>query len=96
VRFLPTSTFVRRLATAAVYIVVGGFATAQDAPLKVAVYDVPPYRMSTPTVRLVASASICGVAQMEEILKGIERKGYDAAIGAIMITPGRLARVDLS
>ena len=33
---------------------------------------------------------------MEEILKGLERKDYDAAIGAITITPARLARVDFS
>jgi polar amino acid transport system substrate-binding protein len=36
------------------------------------------------------------VTQMEEILKGLERKDYDAAIGAITITPARLARVDFS
>ena len=33
---------------------------------------------------------------MEDILKGLERKDYDAAIGAITITPARLARVDFS
>ena len=59
----------------------------------------------------MASASTCGaasaeslgreyplvpVAQMEAILKGLERKDYDAAIGAITITPARLARVDFS
>ena len=36
------------------------------------------------------------VTQMEDILKGLERKEYDAAIGAITITPARLARVDFS
>jgi ABC-type amino acid transport substrate-binding protein len=36
------------------------------------------------------------VAQMEAILQGLERKDYDAAIGAITITPARLARVDFS
>jgi polar amino acid transport system substrate-binding protein len=36
------------------------------------------------------------VAQMEDILKGLERREYDAAIGAITITPARLARVDFS
>ena len=33
---------------------------------------------------------------MEAILEGLERKDYDAAIGAITITPARLARVDFS
>ena len=33
---------------------------------------------------------------METILAGLERKDYDAAIGAITITPERLARVDFS
>jgi ABC-type amino acid transport substrate-binding protein len=33
---------------------------------------------------------------MEDILNGLERKDYDAAIGAITITPARLARVDFS
>ena len=33
---------------------------------------------------------------MEAVLEGLERKDYDAAIGAITITPGRLARVDFS
>ena len=33
---------------------------------------------------------------MEDILHGLERKDYDAAIGAITITPARLARVDFS
>ncbi len=33
---------------------------------------------------------------MEAILQGLERNDYDAAIGAITITPGRLARVDFS
>ncbi|HZZ23040.1 MAG TPA: transporter substrate-binding domain-containing protein, partial [Roseiarcus sp.] len=36
------------------------------------------------------------VAQMEDVLQCLERKDYDAAIGAITITPARLARVDFS
>ncbi len=67
--------------------------------------------MSSPTARSMASASTCGaaslrvsgreyhlvpVAQMEAILQGLERKDYDVAIGAITITPARLARVDFS
>jgi ABC-type amino acid transport substrate-binding protein len=43
VRSLAAPTFVRSLATALVYLLFAGFAVAQDAPLKVAVYDVPPY-----------------------------------------------------
>ena len=110
-RLLPAPTFVRRLATVLFYLVFGGFAVAQDAPLKVAVYDVPPYGHVEPdgsidglSVDLWRRAAetlgrqyhLVPVTQMEEILKGLERKDYDAAIGAITITPARLARVDFS
>src|ERR1700727_1861637 len=88
-----------------------GFAAAQDAPLKVAVYDVPPYGhveadgsvdgLSVDLWRRAAESlgreyHLIPVTQMEDILKGLERKDYDAAIGAITITPARLARVDFS
>jgi polar amino acid transport system substrate-binding protein len=111
VRSLPAPTFVRRLATVVVYLVFAGFAAAQDAPLKVAVYDVAPYGHVEPdgsidglSVDLWRRAAetlgrkyhLVPVTQMEEILKGLERKDYDAAIGAITITPARLARVDFS
>src|SRR5271156_6517736 len=111
VRFLAALTFVRRLAIALVSLVFAGFAAAQDAPLKVAVYDVPPYGHVEPdgsvdglSVDLWRRAAeslgreyhLVPVTQMEEILKGLERKDYDAAIGAITITPARLARVDFS
>ena len=110
-RLLPAPTFVRRLATVLFYLVFGGFAVAQDAPLKVAVYDVPPYGHVEPdgsidglSVDLWRRAAetlgrqyhLVPVTQMEEILKGLEQKDYDAAIGAITITPARLARVDFS
>ena len=36
------------------------------------------------------------VSQMETILAGLERSEFDVAIGAITITPERLARVDFS
>src|ERR1700760_922370 len=36
------------------------------------------------------------VSQMDVLLTGLERGEFDAAIGAITITPGRLARVDFS
>ena len=103
--------FIRRLATALVFAFLGALAAAQDAPLKVAVYDVPPYGHVEPdgsidgvSVELWRRAAeslgrqyhLVPVAQMEEILKGLERKDYDAAIGAITITPARLARVDFS
>src|SRR3984957_11859405 len=108
---LATPTFVRRLAIALVSLVFAGFAAAQDAPLKVAVYDVPPYShvepdgsidgLSADLWRRAAESlgrkyHLVPVAQMEEILKGLEQKDYDAAIGAITITPARLARVDFS
>jgi len=94
-----------------VYLVFAGFAVAQDAPLKVAVYDVPPYGhvepdgsidgLSADLWRRAAESlgrkyHLVPVTQMEEILKGLEQKDYDAAIGAITITPARLARVDFS
>jgi ABC-type amino acid transport substrate-binding protein len=108
---LATPTFVRRLATGLVSLVFASFAAAQDAPLKVAVYDVAPYGHVEPdgsidglSVDLWRRAAeslgreyhLVRVTQMEEILKGLERKDYDAAIGAITITPARLARVDFS
>src|ERR1700733_4892559 len=48
VRSLAAPTFVRRLAIALVSLVFATFAAAQDAPLRVAVYDVPPYRHVEP------------------------------------------------
>jgi ABC-type amino acid transport substrate-binding protein len=110
-RFLPAPNLVRRLTAALVFLVLAGFAAAQDAPLKVAVYDVPPYGhvesdgsidgLSVDLWRRAAESlgrqyHLVPVTQMEEVLKGLERKDYDAAIGAITITPARLARVDFS
>src|SRR5271154_7469574 len=110
-RILSAQNLVRALAAALVFLVLAGFAKAQDAPLKVAVYDVPPYGHVEPdgsidgvSVDLWRRAAeslgrqyhLVPVAQMEEILQGLERKDYDAAIGAITITPARLARVDFS
>ena len=104
---LATPTFVRRFAIALVSLVFASFAAAQDAPLKVAVYDVPPYGhvepdgsidgLSADLWRRAAESlgrkyHLVPVTQMEEILKGLEQKDYDAAIGAITITPARLAR----
>jgi hypothetical protein len=106
VRSLATPTFIRHLAILLPYLVFAGFAVAQDAPLKVAVYNVPPYGHVEPdgsieglSVGLWRRAAeslgreyhLVPVTQMEDILKGLERKDYDAAIGAITITPARLA-----
>jgi polar amino acid transport system substrate-binding protein len=111
VRLLAAPTFVRRLAAALAFLVSAGFAVAQEAPLRVAVYDAPPYGhvepdgsidgVSVDLWRRVADSlrreyHLVPVTQMEEILQGLERKDYDAAIGAITITPTRLARVDFS
>jgi polar amino acid transport system substrate-binding protein len=111
VSFSVAPTFVRTLSVALVFLAATGSAAAQDAPLKVAVYDVPPYGHVEPdgsidglSVDLWRRAAeslgrdyhLVRVAQMEDILKGLEQKEYDAAIGAITITPARLARVDFS
>jgi polar amino acid transport system substrate-binding protein len=111
VRSLAAPTFVRRLAAALVFLVSAGFAIAQEAPLRVAVYDAPPYGHVEPdgsidgvSVDLWRRAAeslgrdyrLTSVVQMEAILEGLERKDYDAAIGAITITPARLAQVDFS
>jgi polar amino acid transport system substrate-binding protein len=111
VRSVAAPIFVRRLAAALAFVVFAGFAAAQEAPLKVAVYDAPPYGHVEPdgsidgvSVDLWRRAAeslgreyrLVPVTQMEEILRGLERRDYDAAIGAITITPARLARVDFS
>ncbi len=103
--------FVRRLAAALAFLAPVGLAQAEDAPLRVAVYDVPPYGHVEPdgsidgiSVDLWRRAAeslrrdyrLIPVAQMEVILGGLERREYDAAVGAITITPDRLARVDFS
>jgi ABC-type amino acid transport substrate-binding protein len=77
----------------------------------VAVYDLPPYGHVEPdgsidgvsvdlwrrvAENLKRDYRLVPVAQMETILEGLERNDYDAAIGAITITPDRLARVDFS
>jgi len=36
------------------------------------------------------------LSQMSDLLSGLESGAYDVAIGAITITPERLARVDFS
>lgn len=81
------------------------------APLRVAVYDVPPYGtvgsdgalsgLSVDLWRRVAEDleweyRLTPVSQMETILSGLEQGRFDAAIGAITITPEREARIDFS
>ena len=79
--------------------------------LRVAVYDVPPYGyveadgsiagVSVDLWRRVAEQmewpfKLIPVSDMETILGGLEQGRFDAAIGAITITPERAARVDFS
>ena len=108
----PRRVGLRRLARAlALATSVAGGAAADEAPLRVAVYDAPPYG------HLEADGSISGVSvelwrrtaemlgrkyrlipvgEMKAVIEGVARNDYDAAIGAITITPERLARVDFS
>jgi ABC-type amino acid transport substrate-binding protein len=80
-------------------------------PLRVAVYDVAPYGTagrdglfsgaSVDLWRRVAESlhwryQLILVPRMDAILSGLEQDRFDAAIGAITITPERLARVDFS
>jgi ABC-type amino acid transport substrate-binding protein len=81
------------------------------SPLRVAVYDVLPYG-GRDREGLFAGASVdlwrrvaeqlewpyrlTLVAQMDDVLSGVQAGAYDVAIGAITITPERLARVDFS
>ena len=86
-------------------------AGAQQPPLKVAVYDVAPYGHGEPdgtidgasvelwrraAQRLGRDYRLVLVPNLEPILAGLERGDYDLAVGAITITPERLARVDFS
>ena len=79
--------------------------------LRVAVYDLPPYGyvdtdgsisgVSVDLWRRVAEQmewpfKLIPVTDMELILGGLEQGRFDAAIGAITITPERAARVDFS
>jgi polar amino acid transport system substrate-binding protein len=111
VTYFAALTFFGDLAAVAALLLSTGFVVAQETPLKVAVYDAPPYGHVEPdgsidgvSVDLWRRAAeslgreyrLLPVAQMEDILHGLERKDYDAAIGAITITPARLARVDFS
>lgn len=80
-------------------------------PLRVAVYDVAPYGSAGPDGlfsgvsvdlwRRVAEDlhrpyTLMLVSQMEAVLSGLEHHQFDVAIGAITITPERLARVEFT
>ena len=80
-------------------------------PLRVAVYDVEPYGgqsrdglfsgASVELWRRVAEDrnwqyQLILVPRMDDVLSGLQENAYDVAIGAITITPERLARVDFS
>jgi ABC-type amino acid transport substrate-binding protein len=84
---------------------------AQIASLRIAVYDVPPYgysnfdgSMSGISVdlwrrvaeRLERQFKFIPVSEMEAVLSGLEQGRFDAAIGAITITPEREKRVEFS
>jgi ABC-type amino acid transport substrate-binding protein len=79
--------------------------------VRVAVYDLAPYGsvdaqglysgVSVDLWRRVAedlglSYRFEAVRQMDTVLTGLENRDFDAAVGAITITPERLARVDFS
>src|SRR5579862_8258448 len=81
------------------------------APLRVGVYQVEPYGgqdaggvfvgASVDLWRRVAEHlhwqyQLLPVTRMSDVLSGLESGAYDVAIGAITITPERLARVDFS
>ena len=83
----------------------------QPTPLRIAVYDVPPYGYANPdgsmsgisvdlwrrvAERLQRHFKLIAVSEMESILAGLEQDQFDAAIGAITITPEREKRVDFS
>jgi ABC-type amino acid transport substrate-binding protein len=98
--------FLFMLACAAV-----GAEPGSTTPLRIGVYQVAPYG-GQGSGGLVVGASVdlwrrvaehlnwqyqlMPVSQMSDLLSGLETGAYDVAIGAITITPERLARVDFS
>jgi len=109
-RFLLTNLSLGVCLTAAVVCAFG--AEQRDSePLRIAVYDVPPYGyvdndgsisgVSVDLWRRIAEHmerqfKLIPVSDMESILGGLEQGRFDAAIGAITITPEREERVDFS
>ncbi len=79
--------------------------------LRVAVYEMPPYASAGPdgafsgvsvelwrrvAEELGSQYRLTSVSRMDDVIAGLERGRFDAAIGAITITPERAARVDFS
>jgi polar amino acid transport system substrate-binding protein len=88
----------------------GGEPVGNEA-LRIAVYDVPPYGYVSADGSIVGASVdlwrrvaeqiarpfvLTPVSEIEAILGGLEQGRFDAAIGAITITPDRLERVDFS
>ena len=88
-----------------------GAERVEAAPLRVAVYDLAPYGSVGPdgaflgvgvdlwrrvAEELGSQYKLTPVSQMDAVLAGLEQGRFDAAIGAITITPERAARVDFS
>ena len=88
-----------------------GAEPSSTMPLRIGVYQVAPYGgqgdgglfvgASVDLWRRVAEHlnwqyQLMPVSQMSDLLSGLENGAYDVAIGAITITPERLARVDFS
>jgi polar amino acid transport system substrate-binding protein len=88
-----------------------GAEPSSTVPLRVGVYDLEPYggqdreglfvgasvdlwRRAAEQLNLKYQLML--VSQMSDLLSGLEKGTYDVAIGAITITPERLARVDFS
>ena len=84
---------------------------AKAEPLRIAVYDTAPYASvardgsftgaSVDLWRRVAedigkNYEFVLVSSMEDVLRGVEERRFDAAIGAITITEDRAARIDFS
>jgi polar amino acid transport system substrate-binding protein len=96
---------------AAAMVCAFGAEQRETEPLRIAVYDVPPYGyvdtdgsisgVSVDLWRRVAEQmqrqfTFVPVSDMESVLAGLEQGRFDAAIGAITITPEREERVDFS
>jgi polar amino acid transport system substrate-binding protein len=109
-RFLLTKLALGVCLTAAVVCAFGA-EERESNPLRIAVYDVPPYGyvdtdgsisgVSVDLWRRVAEQmerqfKLIPGSDMEAILGGLEQGRFDAAIGAITITPERAERVDFS
>jgi polar amino acid transport system substrate-binding protein len=108
---LLLTEFIFGVCLAATMVCAFGAEQRETEPLRVAVYDVPPYGyvdtdgsisgVSVDLWRRVAEQMewpfrLIPVSDMDSILSGLEQGRFDAAIGAITITPERAARVDFS